>query len=565
MTSTRKPDPIGTGTIVPGPLGAALEHAYRRLEDAAFAGALWTRRLDAWSAVESVQQQIGTRLGWLDVPTWVSSQMSRTLAFAASIRDSDTSDVVLLGMGGSSLAPEVLRAVIGAAPEYPRFHVLDSVDPESVNAAMARATTSIFVLASKSGSTIEPAALAAEAQRRIRDAGVEEPGSRFVAITDEGTALHDRARAERFREIFINPSDIGGRYSALSLFGMVPAALMGVDVSAVLASARAMAEACRDTDPRRNPGLALGAMMATAALSGRDKLTLALPAHLQPFGLWIEQLVAESTGKEGKGIIPVFGEDAAVPLGQDRLIVELALDSEPPLTATERGRATETPVIALRIPHPTSLGAEFFRWEVATATAGWLLGVNPFDEPNVQQAKDATRGLLGRYGTDGRLPVRNPDAVIDGVSLTLTDAARHLHNPLAFLQLLEPSDYVAVLAYLPQEVDALAEELKALRDAIGVRSGLATTLGYGPRYLHSTGQLHKGGANTGVFVLVTADVAADVQIPGEEYSFGVLQLAQATGDFESLNNTGRRALHVHLNRRDPDLLRRTSHLVLEGT
>lgn len=562
MTAQRDAGALGSGIFHPGPLGPALEQTYRRLEGASFADELWSRRLEAWSADPSVQQHIENRLGWLDVPTWVSSQVSRVRAFAASVKDDDTSDVILLGMGGSSLAPEVLRAVIGTAQGYPRFHVLDSVDPESVNAAMARAGTSLFVLASKSGSTIEPTTLAAEAHRRIRDAGVSEPGSRFVAITDEGTALHRRALDAQFRDIFINPSDIGGRYSALSLFGIVPAALMGIDVSAVLASARAMATACRHTDPRHNPGLALGAVMATAALSGRDKLTLVLPAQLQPFGLWIEQLVAESTGKEGTGVIPVFGEHAGIPLGQDRCVVQLSLDDGPPLTTTERDDPADTPTLAIRMANPASLGAEFFRWEVATATAGWLLGVNPFDEPNVQQAKDATRVLLDRYSADGQLPIRTPDAAIDGVSLTLTDAARGLTNPLAFLQLLQPSDYVGVLAYLPQEIEAFDTELQALRHAIGIRSGLATTLGYGPRYLHSTGQLHKGGANVGVFILVTAEVAVDVPIPGEPYSFGVLQLAQATGDFESLNQTGRRALHIHLHERDPDMLRRVSRSML---
>ena len=555
---------IASGVLAPGPLAAALEETYGRLERARFVDALWSRRLDVWSADLSIQQQIGNRLGWLDAPAWVTSQMSGALALAASVRDDDISDIVLLGMGGSSLAPEVLRAVIGAATGYPRFRVLDSVDPESVNAAMARVTTSLFVLASKSGSTIEPATLAAEAERRIRDAGVTTPGRHFVAITDEGTALHHRARDKGFREVFLNPSDIGGRYSALSLFGMVPAALMGIDVSAVLTSARAMADACRHTNPRHNPGVALGAVMATAALSGRDKLTVVLPSTLEPFGLWIEQLVAESTGKDGKGIIPVFGENAQIPMGRDRVIVQLFLDGGPRPLATGPGATSGTPALTIDIPQPTFLGAEFFRWEIATATAGWLLGVNPFDEPNVQQAKNATRVLLDRYGTDGCLPTRDPDAAIDGVSLTLTDAARRLTHPLALLQLVQPSDYVAVLAYLPQEVDAFTRELAALRDAIGSRASVATTLGYGPRFLHSTGQLHKGGGNTGVFILVTAEVTADVPIPGERHSFGILQLAQATGDFESLNQTGRRALHVHLARRDPELLRHVCQLILAG-
>jgi len=554
---------IEPGRVDPGHLGAALEDAYRELERSRFADALWARSLDVWSTDPAVQQQIATRLGWLDIFAVASPLTARVEAFAESIRDGNISDVVLLGMGGSSLAPEVLRAVVGVAPGSPRFQVLDSVDPDSVNAAMARAATSLFVLASKSGSTIEPNALAAEAERRLRWAGVTTPGSRFVAITDEGTALHHRALNQHFREVFINPSDIGGRYSALSLFGLVPAALMGIDIHRVLASARAMADACRVADPRRNPGLALGAIIAAAARVGRDKLTLVLPPRLEPFGLWVEQLVAESTGKQGKGVVPVFGEATEAPHGDDRIIVQLSLGNQsPPSTSVDRERTAPTPTIAIQIPDVGTLGAEFFRWEFATATAGWLLDVNPFDEPNVQQAKDATRLLLDRHSAEGQIPVREPDAVIEGVRLTLTDAARHVAEPLNFLRLLQPSDYFGLLAYLPPETEAFAQALQALRHEVAARTGLATTLGYGPRYLHSTGQLHKGGANTGVFILVTADVAADLPIPGAPYSFGVLELAQATGDFESLNRAGRRALQIHLPGRDPDSLRRIARMIL---
>jgi hypothetical protein len=439
-----------------------------------------------------------------------------------------------------------LRAIIGVAPGFPRFQVLDSIDPDAVRAAMARPATSLFVLASKSGSTIEPNAMAAEAERRVREAGVAEPGSRFVAITDEGTALHRRARDQRFRDVFINPADIGGRYSALSFFGLVPAALMGIDMEALLASARAMADECRIEDPRRNPGLALGAVMGAAALAGRDKLTLSLPPRLEPFGLWVEQLVAESTGKQGKGIVPITGEggnvepDGAAP-GDDRLIVKVDITDS------------------------AALGAEFFRWEVATATAGLLLDINPFDEPNVQQAKDATRVLLDTYSAQHRLPVPEPDAAVEGIRTTLTDAARQAsEGPLTFLRLLRPPDYFGLLAYLPPDDEAFARVLRELRHTVATRSGCTTMLGYGPRYLHSTGQLHKGGPNTGVFIIVTAEVSPDLPIPGEPYSFGVLELAQALGDFESLNRTGRRALHLHLPRRDPDLLRRIGERLIRA-
>jgi glucose-6-phosphate isomerase len=540
-----------TSAIDPGTIAVALETAYSRLEQCRFADALWMRRLDVWSEDRAVQEKIANRLGWLDAPAIVHPHLPRLRTFAASIGDSGVTDVVLLGMGGSSLAPEVLRACLGIAPGFPRFQVLDSVDPDAVRAAMGRPATSLFVLASKSGSTIEPNVMAAEAERRVREAGVTQPGSRFVAITDDNTALHRRALDKGFREVFINPADIGGRYSALSFFGLVPAALMGIDMEALLASARAMAEACRVDDPRRNPGLALGAVMAAAALAGRDKLTLSLPARLESFGLWVEQLIAESTGKQGQGIVPIVGEPEDAPRGDDRLVVKIVLGGSDPL------HGGLPPLVTLAVPDLTALGAEFFRWEVATATAGLLLDINPFDEPNVQQAKDATRILLDIYTAQHRLPVPEPDAAVERVQMTLTDAARQAaESPLAFLQLLRPPDYFGALAYLPPDDEALARVLQELRHKVAARTGCATMLGYGPRYLHSTGQLHKGGPNTGVFIIVSADVSEDLPIPGEPYTFGVLELAQALGDFESLNRTGRRALHLHLPQRDPDMLRR---------
>jgi glucose-6-phosphate isomerase len=542
-----------TFTTHPGPIRAALEEACRRLEECRFADALWSRRLDVWSADPAVQQKIANRLGWLEAIPFVVPRLPRVRAFAESVRTSGITDIVLLGMGGSSLAPEVLRAVFGVARGFPRFHVLDSVDPDAVRAGMAQAGSSLFILASKSGSTIEPNVLAAEAEWRLRAAGVSEPWSRFVAITDEGTALHARAIASGFRETFLNPADIGGRYAALSFFGLVPAALMGIDVEALVASARAMSDACRDGDPRRNPGLALGALMAAGARAGRDKLTLVLPPRLRRFGLWVEQLVAESTGKQGQGIVPIAGETGDEPIGEDRVVVAFDLTRE----------WGETPRMILEPARPGGLGGEFFRWEVATAAAGLLLGINPFDEPNVQQAKDATRVLLETYSAQGRLPMPEPQAAIERVRLTLSPAARTAtEDPRAFLTLVRPGDYVALLAFLPPDDEGFARVLEDFRHDLAMKTGCAATLGYGPRYLHSTGQLHKGGPGSGVFLVVTADPSPDLPIPGEPYSFGVLELAQALGDFESLNRAGRRVLHVHLPSRDPQLLRRVQHGIL---
>lgn len=540
------------------PIAISFQKALNRLQDIGFGDALRARRLDVWTAHAAIRDKIANRLGWLDAIEFVRPHLSRLRAFADSIRQDSFTDVVLLGMGGSSLAPEVLRRVAGVAPGRPRFRILDSVDPEAVRDALANASTTLFVLASKSGSTIEPNVMAAEAERRIRESGIPEWGSRFVAITDENTSAHERARSERFREIFVNPSDIGGRYSVLSFFGMVPAALMGIDLEGMLESASRMADACRSPQPLTNPGLALGAFMAAAAQVGRDKLTLLVPSRLEPFGLWVEQLVAESTGKEGKGIVPIAGEPPDAPFGSDRAIVEIEFDGEAP-RRIEGASASGAPVIRLAAADPRALGAEFFRWEVATATAGWLLGINPFDEPNVQQAKDATKALLQVYSAETRLPVPEPDAQLEGVRLTLSQAAEDRlsgADALAFLNVVSPGDYVVLLAYLPPDEPAFAASFASARAAIGRRTECATMFGYGPRYLHSTGQLHKGGPNTGVFILVTADVDEDLPIPGERFTFFVLEMAQAIGDFQSLERTGRRALHVHLPQRDVKLLDR---------
>jgi hypothetical protein len=445
--------------------------------------------------------------------------------------------------------------------------MLDSVDPDAVRAALHNAATSLFVLASKSGSTIEPNVMAAEARRRLVESGVPRWASRFVAITDEHTALHQRARDEQFREIFVNPSDIGGRYSALSLFGMVPAALMGANVDAILADARAMESACRSTTVAANPGLALGAFMAAAAGAGHDKLTLLLPKPLASLGLWVEQLIAESTGKQGKGIVPITGEVSGASLGADRAIVAISFAGEPPDLPRDVIRQTNIPLIELEVSDECAIGAEFLRWEVATATAGLLMEINPFDEPNVRQAKEATNALLEKYRSTGTLPTREPHGNIERVRLTLSAAAEQaLHGADAerFLRVLHDGDYFALLAYLPPDREPFDSALQDIRAAVGKASGCATMFGYGPRYLHSTGQLHKGGANNGVFVIVTAAAQEDLPIPDEPFSFGVLEMAQALGDFESLDRTGRRALHVHLPRRDVDLLKRVFDRLLKA-
>ena len=536
------------------------------------ASGLWRADPSVWSRDPETQKGIAERLGWMTSPLLMADSIDRLQTFAASIKRNGFNDVVLLGMGGSSLAPEVLRAVIGVADGWPRLHMLDSTDPAAVRSVATPPDRTLYLLASKSGTTIEPNSLAAHFRQRLQDAGVPRWADHFVAITDEGTELDRRARADHFRDVFINPSDIGGRYSALSFFGMVPAALMGQDVAEIIGWSLAMLAASEPggTAAVANPAVALGLVMGASAGDGRDKLTLVAPPALDAFGLWVEQLIAESTGKNGSGIVPIAGEplaDAAV-YGLDRLFVRMRVHGAPGEDARDAGIRAVTsmlaPVVEIDLPEPLALGAEFMRWEIATAVAGAILTINPFDQPNVQQAKDATNVLLTEYKTRGRLPIATPDSVVEGVALTLTSAARTALPKAgadALLTLLQPGDYFALLAYLGPDPQ-LAEELQRVRRAVRDRTRVATMFGYGPRYLHSTGQLHKGGPNTGVFVLISADAREDVPIPGEPYSFGTLELAQAIGDFASLEAAGRRAVHAHLPSPDRALVRTLADALL---
>jgi len=557
-----------------GPVAARVDEGLARLARDGVVAGLYAKQPSLWSSDPAVQAKIANRLGWLTSPGWVIPSLPRLQQFADGIRAGGFTHVVLLGMGGSSLAPEVLRAVLGVRPGWPSFHMLDSTDPGAVAAVDAAIDLprTLFLLASKSGGTIEPNAMAAHFRARLESSGIPAWAGHFAAITDEGTALHRRAAEEGFRDIFVNPSDIGGRYSALSFFGLVPAALMGHDPAGLVDWAQAMLWLCGPERPlATNAAALLGVAMAEGALAGRDKLTLVAPPSLEPIGLWIDQLVAESTGKNGRGVIPVAGERLASPAhyGHDRFFVHLS-PGGPPDDATRAAlrdlAAAGAPFAQVELPEPAAVAAEFVRWELATALAGVVLGVNPFDEPNVQQAKDATQRLLEAHRIGGSLPRSGAPCAVGGqearlssralTSLGRADAAR-------LLSLLSPGDYFAILAYLPPG-DELLAPLEWLRDQVRSRSRCATTFGYGPRYLHSTGQLHKGGPATGVFLVISADAEADVPVPGESYSFGVLEQAQASGDFASLDSASRRALHVHLPRPDARLLRAVCEALAAG-
>jgi glucose-6-phosphate isomerase len=560
----------GSLRVSPGHLTDHLSASADRAERAA--AGLWTRDPSALSDVAGVQKEILKRLGWMTSPALMADSLDRLCAFADAVRRDGFTDVVLLGMGGSSLAPEVLRAVIGVAPGWPRFHMLDSTDPAAVIAAATTPSSTLYILASKSGTTIEPSSLASHFRRTLEDANVPRWADHFVAITDEDKPLARLARAERFRDLFINPSDIGGRYSALSFFGLVPAAVMGQDVAAIVGWGLAMLSLC-EPDTRSamtHPAVALGLAMGTGAAVGLDKLTLIVPPSLEPFGLWVEQLVAESTGKQGLGIVPIAGEPFADPshYGVDRLFVRVRLARLSAGDAETRDlEAAQASIVELDMAEPCALGAEFVRWEVATAVAGALLRINPFDQPNVEEAKKATLALLDQRAATGSLPKPVSSRLSGSIEFSLSAAALNAlkeQGPEAILALIRPGDYFALLAYLGPDPE-LAAELQAFRRAVRDRTRAATMFGYGPRYLHSTGQLHKGGPNTGVFVVISATPRVDVPIPDKPYSFGTLELAQALGDFTSLDEAAlgsRRALHVHLPSPDPALVRQVAEALL---
>ena len=552
-------------SIEPGDIASALDTVFSQLSRDGFADKLWARRAELWSSDYPVQQAIANRLGWLDAIEFVTSQMPRIDAFVRRVAAQQFTDVVLFGMGGSSLAPEVIHRLFGRNDTVPRFSMLDSTDPAAVRAALNRADTSLFIIASKSGTTIEPNSMAAAARRRVETAGVKDWASRLVAITDEQTPLHRRALNDGFFDVFVNPSDVGGRYSALTLFGAVPAALIGAPLPVLLERARLMRDASRLKDARSNPGVALGAFIGTAAREGRDKLTLLLPPRLESFALWIEQLIAESTGKQGKGIVPIAGESPDTAIADDRVVVSVRLDGMGADDAImSKLKSARVPIMTIDMPALETLGAEFLRWEVATATAGRVLEINPFDEPNVQQAKDATHALLDTYATRGALPSSPPDVRIDDIEVRFSAAARAGRGRdglSGFLDLLKPHDYFALLAYLPPDDERFSPQLTALRNRVALSRRCATMLGYGPRYLHSTGQLHKGGANNGVFLIITARVETDLPIPDAPYSFGVLEMAQALGDFQSLERANRRAAHVHLPNQNPGSLAKLTELL----
>ena len=523
---------------------------------------IWARDSSLWSASGAPPDAIVDRLGWLDLPESMRGRIDEVRQLAQDAQRDGYTQVAVLGMGGSSLAPELFgrvfgassrsRATDGATDGAPRLalRVLDSTHPDAVREfrAWAASAPTIFIVSSKSGTTTEPLAFHAA----MAQAG---PPESFIAITDPGTPLEDQARREGFRAVIPAPADVGGRYSALTTFGLVPAAFVGVDLPGLLDRAAEMAQRCRQP-ARENPGLRLAAAIGEAALAGRDKLTLLVTEQLTSFGDWVEQLIAESTGKLGRGVVPVVGERIAEPAsyGDDRYFVMMRMkneNQEPWQGFSMALTALGHPGHDIKLRDPLDIGGEFFRWEFATAALGIVLGIDPFDQPNVQESKDATTTLLDAYRAQGALP--DPDPLVDDGDIRVygdeaTLAGRAKTSAAAVRQLfaaVRPGDYLALLAYLPPE-PAVRDTLDSIRTLARDRLGVATTLGFGPRFLHSTGQLHKGGPASGVFLQLTADPAADEPIPDWSESFATLVAAQALGDLESLQRRGRRALRVHV-------------------
>ncbi len=494
-----------------------------------------------WKKVHTVWKlepaEITNRLGWLYLNDTMSGRVKELESFARETRNAGFHHVVLLGMGGSSLGPEVLKQTFGSSPGYPPLIVLDSTHSAAVE-AVARTIEprhTLFLVSSKSGTTTETMSLYRYFHCRVNgEVGEEKGGLNFVAITDENTQLSRLAQETGFRRAFNNPADIGGRYSVLSCFGLLPAALTGINISTLLERASRMQESCAPcADIYENPGAWLGALIGKMALNGRDKLTFILSPSVHSFGLWIEQLLAESTGKEGKGIIPVIDEPLVLPeyYGDDRLFVYLRMKDDDNLKTDEAVMRLEVaghPVIQLEMSDQYDLGAEFFRWEFATAVAGAVLGINPFNQPDVESTKAETRELLKGFQEAQRLPY-----------------IESCNYPRQWLEQAKRGDYLAVMAYL-NPTPAVDRALAGLRERIIRKYRIATTLGYGPRFLHSTGQLHKGGPNKGLFLQLTAARRKDIRIPGEPVTFNILTEAEAQGDYKALESQGRRVTRVQL-------------------
>jgi glucose-6-phosphate isomerase len=550
---------------------ATVDPILDRARDEAWAERLFARDTSLWTDDDDVAQSIADRLGWLDAPQDFSLRTAALEGFGDGIVEAGFDQAVVMGMGGSSLAPDVLHRTFGTAAGYLDLHILDSTDPAAVSSIVDRLDPleTLWIVASKSGTTTEPLAFMADAWARVeseleRRGSGQRPGEFFVAITDPDKSVESIPHHDALRETFLNPPDVGGRYSALTYVGLVPASLIGLDIDALLAAGAGAIAACREPEPGANPGLELGVVIGALAQAGRDKLTFLTHPAVGSFGAWAEQLIAESTGKHGVGIVPVDLEPprAVDGYGPDRVFVELTLAGSddagrPGRQLLDDLQAAGHPVIEIELDDPIDLAAEMVRWEVATAFAGAVLGIDPFDQPNVEEAKELTRKVLAGAGDEaGAVSRAGGDARGDAAARARSgeadpglvvrergeDGLVEALRPT--LSALEPPSYVAIQAFIAP-CDAQDQAIARLRSALAT-TRCATTAGYGPRFLHSTGQLHKGGPQTGVYLQLTADHPNDRPIPGWPYSFGRLVDAQARGDRDALRAHDRPVIHLHL-------------------
>jgi transaldolase/glucose-6-phosphate isomerase len=542
---------------LPPALSAAIDASFADWKNNNKVARLWRKDASLWSGTDE-----SNWLGWLNITQQQIAQLATFRKLVQEVKKTKFRQVLLLGMGGSSLCPEVLRLTFGKIPGFPELHVLDSTDPGQIKALERKLDLrkTLCIVSSKSGSTLEPNIFKQYFFERINaKVGPEKVGSHFIAVTDPGSKMQQVAETDHFRHIFAGVPSIGGRYSALSNFGIVPGASMGLDLAKFLKSTQEMVKACGPgsaTDV--NPGAVLGMILGVAANHGRDKLTILTSPGIFDLGAWLEQLIAESTGKIGKGIIPVDREKLGQPAayGNDRVFVYLRLSNETNKAQEAAVNALERsghPVLRIVLANKYDLGQEFFRWEIATAVAGSILGINPFNQPDVEASKVETRKLTTEYEANGKLPAEAPFFEAGSIKLFADEKnAAVLKNGSKLADILRThlsrigtGDYFAVLGYItmnPQNERALQDIRHQVRDAKKV----ATCLGFGPRFLHSTGQAYKGGPNSGVFLQITCDDAADLPVPGQKYTFGVVKAAQARGDFAVLAERGRRALRVHL-------------------
>jgi transaldolase/glucose-6-phosphate isomerase len=542
---------------LPAPLSGAVKASLEDWKKSNKVRRLWQRDASVWTGADEDKW-----LGWLTIVDEQLAHIDALKSIAADIRNAKFKHALLLGMGGSSLCPEVLRLTFGKIKGYPELHVLDSTDPAQIKAIEKKVDlkSTICIVSSKSGSTLEPNIYKQYFFEQVKKkVGEKEVGNRFIAITDPGSKMQTVAENDKFRKIFFGDPSIGGRYSALSNFGMVPGSIMGIDIPKFLKITAEMVKACgADTAADANPGVILGAILGAGAVNGRDKTTIIASPGIYDLGAWLEQLLAESTGKIGKGIIPIDRETLAKPAvyGNDRVFAYLRLETKPSKAQDAAVAALEKaghPVVRISIPNIYNLGQEFFRWEIATAVAGSIIGINAFNQPDVEASKIETKKLTSEYEEKGKLPPESPFFEGNGIKLyadeknaaalkggsTLTDVLQ------AHLGRIHDGDYFGVLGYITMN-DANEKAMQQMRLAVRDKKKVATVLGFGPRFLHSTGQAYKGGPNSGVFLQITCDDAVDLPVPGQKYTFGVVKAAQARGDFAVLAERGRRALRVHL-------------------